>query len=198
MEGNVLDELLASSLGRIGWIALAGDPVFSCDHNIVGVYRLPLPPHLNRDAVNTSNTWSDSQVIWDAACCCIMAARSAGLISQEKERDCWMSVLADATHGSGNHRRQIVGQSLRCPVDDVCPDRRLAAGHVFFTPTVIVPLTATCLMFFLLAFYVTCLGLYFSLRSTTTLRAMGQTLGNARLFRRWLHVLLLPANGDRC
>ena len=106
----------------------------------------------------------------------LLAARAAGLVTGEKERDCWNSLLATPLSGpeimSGKVCGNLYGMRWALAV--------LLAMWMFallFDPLflfVIVVLTAT---FVMLAWYVTNVGLLFSLQNKTTLRAMGGTLG---------------------
>jgi hypothetical protein len=53
---------------------------------------------------------------------------------------------------------------------------------MLLTPSALWPALVTGFLFCLIAVYTTCLGLLFSLKSQTTLRAMGQTLGTLVFF----------------
>ena len=106
----------------------------------------------------------------------LLAARAAGLVSAEKERDCWMSLLATPLSGREIMTGKMWGNlySVRWPL--LVLTGAWALG-VFVEPGFIIAVLAMAGTFLLLAWYVTNLGLFFSLRSPTTLRAMGATLG---------------------
>ncbi|TWU20819.1 ABC transporter permease [Bythopirellula polymerisocia] len=105
----------------------------------------------------------------------LLAARAAGLIAQEKERDCWTSLLSTPLSGG----EIIDGKQW----GNLYSSRWLILVLVFawllellFMPDFIWALLVSGLTFAVLAFYTTNLGLFFSLRSATTMRAMGLTL----------------------
>ncbi len=105
----------------------------------------------------------------------LLAARAAGLIAQEKERDCWTSLLATPLGG-----REIIDGKLW---GNLYSGRWLLTVLVaawvlgmLFNSTFIWPLLASGLTFLVLAYYVSNLGLFFSLRSATSMRAIGLTL----------------------
>ena len=106
----------------------------------------------------------------------LLAARAAGLVTSEKERDCWLSLLATPLTGREIIRSKMWGNlySLRWPLLLLMVNWGLGVMLApVFAPVAIVLLGTYLLM----AWYVTNLGLFFSLRSQTTLRAMGATLG---------------------
>ncbi|MDZ4658356.1 MAG: ABC transporter permease subunit [Bythopirellula sp.] len=111
----------------------------------------------------------------------LLAARAAGLFSQEKERDTWISLLSTPLSGQEIILGKLCGNlySARWMLAILAVSWLLG---LFLDPTSIWPMLATCFVFSLLACYATCLGLLFSLRSTTTLRAMGLTLGTLVFF----------------
>jgi len=106
----------------------------------------------------------------------LLAARSAGLITQEKERDCWLSLLSTPLTG-----REIVDGKMwgnlyaaRWPFLLLL----FAWGlGIVFDPSYGWVVLALCATFIMAVWFVTNLGLFFSLRSETTLRSMGATLG---------------------
>jgi ABC-type transport system involved in multi-copper enzyme maturation permease subunit len=111
----------------------------------------------------------------------LVSARSAGLMSYEKERDCWITLLSTPLTG-----REIV-------VGKLCGNVYYAKWMLFILAaawllgmildvTAIWPALVSCVMFCLMTIYCTCVGLLFSLRSATTLRAMGLTLGTLMFF----------------
>ena len=106
----------------------------------------------------------------------LLAARAAGLVTSEKERDCWMSLLATPLSGHEIMTGKMWGNlyGIRWPLLVLASAWTLG---LLSEPGFIIAVVAMAVTFLLLAWYVTNLGLYFSLRSQTTLRAMGATLG---------------------
>jgi hypothetical protein len=106
----------------------------------------------------------------------LLAARAAGLVTSEKERDCWMSLLATPLSGREIMTGKMWGNlyGIRWPLLVLASAWTLG---LLSEPGFIIAVVAMAGTFLLLAWYVTNLGLYFSLRSQTTLRAMGATLG---------------------
>lgn len=105
----------------------------------------------------------------------LLSARAAGLIAQEKERDCWTSLLATPLTGQEIITGKLWGNlySSRWALFVLVTAWLLG---LLFTSTFIWPLLASGLTFLVLAYYVTNLGLFFSLRSPTSMRAIGITL----------------------
>ncbi|NOZ40977.1 MAG: ABC transporter permease subunit [Planctomycetes bacterium] len=106
----------------------------------------------------------------------LLAARAAGLVTSEKERDCWLSLLATPLTGREIIRSKMWGNlySLRWPLVVLMINWGLG---VLLAPNFLLAALALLGTYLLMAWYVTNLGLFFSLRSLTTLRAMGATLG---------------------
>lgn len=106
----------------------------------------------------------------------LLAARAAGLFTSEKERDCWLSLLSTPLTGREIISSKMWGNlySLRWPLLVLMINWGLG---VLLAPAFLLPAVALLATYLLLAWYVTNLGLCFSLRSQTTLRAMGATLG---------------------
>ena len=106
----------------------------------------------------------------------LLAARAAGLITQEKQQDTWLSLLATPLTGSEIVRGKMWGNlySLRWAalVLMLC----WALG-LLVAPKSLLTILTLGFVLLLTAWYVTNLGLFFSLRNMTTLRAMGSTLG---------------------
>ncbi len=105
----------------------------------------------------------------------LLAARAAGLIAQEKERDCWNSLLATPLTGEEIIDGKTWGNiySVRWIFLVIVVAWLLG---LFFSTTFLVPMIVSTLTFLVLAYYATNLGLLFSLRSTTSMRAIGLTL----------------------
>jgi hypothetical protein len=106
----------------------------------------------------------------------LLAARSAGLVTSEKERDCWLSLLATPLSGREIMAGKMWGNlyGIRWPLLVLAAAWTLG---LWLEPSFIVAVVAMAGTFLLLAWYVTNLGLCYSLRSQTTLRSMGATLG---------------------
>ena len=108
----------------------------------------------------------------------LAAARAAGLVTTEKERDCWLSLLATPLTGRDVVLGKLAGNlySLKSPM-------ALLAGAwglgLLLDPVMIVAAVAYFVTFLACASFVTSLGLYFSLSSATTMRATGATLATA-------------------
>lgn len=105
----------------------------------------------------------------------LLAARAAGLVTIEKERDCWISLLSTPLSGAEIMRAKMFGNLYAARWGYVlllltwllaaCFDARYL---------LIIPLLT--LSFVLCTLFVTNVGLQFSLSSSTSLRAMGATL----------------------
>ncbi|QDT74368.1 ABC-2 family transporter protein [Lacipirellula limnantheis] len=105
----------------------------------------------------------------------LLAARAAGLVTLERERDCWTSLLSTPLSGGEIMRAKLVGN--------------LYAARWGYLLLLITWLLAACfdgryllviplltLSFFLCTMFVTVVGLQYSLSSATSLRAMGAAL----------------------
>lgn len=105
----------------------------------------------------------------------LLSARAAGLFTQEKERDTWLSLLATPLTGDEIVRGKMLGNlySLRWAFGVLLSCWMLG---FFMAPESLVTILGLSVVFLLVAWYVTNVGLFFSLRSKTTLRAMGSTL----------------------
>jgi ABC-type transport system involved in multi-copper enzyme maturation permease subunit len=165
----------ATAWGRIGWLALF---VILLSVLICTFWVFALSFSANRESER--NDYNQYLVALTGYLGCgmllLLAARSAGLVSQEKERDTWLSLLSTPLSG-----REIIGGKMWGNLFSarwmfVILITAWALG-LLIDPHTIWPLLVTCATFFLIACYATSLGLFFSLRSPTTLRAMGLTLG---------------------
>lgn len=165
----------ASKLGRIGRIALSVI--------LLGLFAIAV--WMFWSSLTAANNWQRNNYFefligltgyLGTGLLLLLSARSAGLMSYEKERDCWITLLSTPLTG-----REIV-------LGKLCGNIYYAKWMVFILAvawllgmlldvTAIWPAIISSLIFCLIAVYCTCVGLLFSLRSTTTLRAMGQTLG---------------------
>ncbi len=106
----------------------------------------------------------------------LLASRAAGLVTSERERDCWLSLVSTPLTGSEIIRGKLWGNlySVRWGLAVLVAHWGLG---VFLDPSFVLAAMASLGTFLLLAWYVSVLGLRFSLGSLTTLRAMGATLG---------------------
>ncbi len=106
----------------------------------------------------------------------LLAARASGLFTQEKERDCWTSLLSTPLTGreivTGKMWGNLYAARWALTVMMVAWLFGLLLNPMFFVPSLF-----TLITFLVLAVYATNLGLLFSLASPTSLRAMGLTLG---------------------
>jgi len=106
----------------------------------------------------------------------MLAARASGLVTSEKERDCWLSLLSTPLSGREIIRGKLWGNLYSSRWSLVVLAVHWGVG-VLLEPGFLLAALATLATFLLYAWYVTNLGLFFSLSSQTTLRAMGATLG---------------------
>ena len=106
----------------------------------------------------------------------LLAARAAGLVTSEKEHDCWLSLLATPLSGREIMTGKMWGNlyGLRWPMLVLASAWTLG---VVIEPGFIFAIVAMAFTFLVTAWYATNLGLWYSLRSQTTLRSMGATLG---------------------
>jgi hypothetical protein len=110
----------------------------------------------------------------------LLASRSAGLITSEKESDCWLSLLATPLEPSEIVQGKLWGNlyAVRWPLGVLAVHWGLG---VWLDPGFALAAVGLLAVFLLYASYVTLLGLFFSLHSDTSLRAMGATLGTLLL-----------------
>ena len=105
----------------------------------------------------------------------LLAARASGLVTIEKERDCWISLISTPLTGGEIMRGKLLGNlySMRWGFLLLLTAWLLAAFldvRYFFVAALM------SVVFLLCAWFVTSVGLLYSLRSNTSLRAMGFTL----------------------
>jgi ABC-type transport system involved in multi-copper enzyme maturation permease subunit len=104
-----------------------------------------------------------------------LAVRAAGLITQEKESDTWLSLIATPLTASEIYRGKTLG-NLYAARGSLLLMVALDASVVLVRPSFVVPATINLIAFSILGLFVSHLGLWFSLRSATTMRSMGLTL----------------------
>jgi ABC-type transport system involved in multi-copper enzyme maturation permease subunit len=164
-----------TTLGRIGWGAIL--------LIMIGVIVSTIMMFINQ-LTNTTTYGQDDYFEYLAALSgylgtgmlLLMAVRAAGLFAQEKERDCWITLLSTPLTGEEIVNGKLLGNlySTRWLWVLLIVSWLLGA---LFDPLILYPLAITVLTLLLVSVYTTCLGLFFSLRSPTSLRAMAQTLG---------------------
>lgn len=163
----------STNLGRIGWVAMAvilfGILVFTIWFFIESL-----------SYANQRDSYFEFQLAVTGYLGCgmllLLAARSAGLISQEKERDCWISLLSTPLTGKEIIVGKLCGNLYSARWMLLVLGVSWGLG-LLIDPNSVGQMVLTCGMFLIFATFASCLGLCFSLRSPTTLRAMGQTLG---------------------
>jgi ABC-type transport system involved in multi-copper enzyme maturation permease subunit len=105
----------------------------------------------------------------------LLAARAAGLITGEKERDCWTSLIGTPLTGGEIVRAKLLGNlwSIRWVIACLL---FVWGGGCLMDPGFVVVCPFLAGGFLLLACYASVLGLTFSFHCRNTLRAMGATL----------------------
>ena len=115
--------------------------------------------------------------------CCgllLLTARAAASITSEKERDCWVSLIGTPLEARQIVKAKVLGSlwSLR----GLAPFLAVVwLPALLLRPEYILGIVFTLLDLWILAAFVATLGVYCSLRSKSTLRAMGAALGIAIL-----------------
>lgn len=106
----------------------------------------------------------------------LLGGRAAGLVTLEKEQDSWLSLLATPLTGKEIIQGKALGNvySMRWPFFVLMICWGLA---VLLMPSFILVVAVLVALFMMFAWYVSNLGILFSLRSKTTMRSMGATLG---------------------
>ena len=106
----------------------------------------------------------------------LLASRASSLVTTEVERDCWTSILATPLTGREVMMGKMWGNlySMRWALMMLAV---IWGFGVLLDPGYFLGVILSAANFFIAAWYVTNLGLFFSLRSKTSLRAMGSTLG---------------------
>ena len=164
-----------TKLGLIGWVSIALILLTVC-----GIMLTVLINTLLSGSGNRQNEFHIGIMVLTGylgtGVLLLLAARAAGLMTSEKERDCWLSLISTPLTGREIVRGKMWGNlySLRWPLFVLAVNWALG---VLLAPAFLLPAIALFATFTLMAWYVTNLGLFFSLQSQTTLRAMGATLG---------------------
>jgi len=111
----------------------------------------------------------------------VLATRAAGLITQEKERETWLALLATPLTAHEIILGKLAGNlySIRWVVTILLFAWALA---LILSAEYLLPAMLFFLVFAVLATYSSLLGLLFSLQSPTSLRAIGSTLAVLILF----------------
>jgi ABC-type transport system involved in multi-copper enzyme maturation permease subunit len=158
-------------LGIIGWLAMAAIVTTVMGLMLYGFWYALVE---NRPRQFTEGLYGLSAFI-GSGLLLMGAARSASLITVEKERDTWVSLLSTPLSG-----REIIGGKLLGNLYSL----RYGIALLFFSwllgcvlnvRYVFVTAVMLATLLLLLAF-ITAVGLAFSARSSTSLRAMGLTL----------------------
>jgi ABC-type transport system involved in multi-copper enzyme maturation permease subunit len=105
----------------------------------------------------------------------LLGARASGLVTIEKERDCWISLLATPLTGCEIMRGKMLGNLYSARWGFFLLLFAWALAAILDVRYLLVG-TIMAGAFLVCAWFVTNLGLLFSLRSTTSMRAMGLTL----------------------
>lgn len=106
----------------------------------------------------------------------VLGARAAGLITLERERDCWISLMSTPLTGREILDGKIVGNlyAMRWLLAVLASTWLLG---IWINLGFVYPALAMAITFFLAAAFVTNLGLAYSLSAKSTLRSMAATLG---------------------
>jgi hypothetical protein len=105
----------------------------------------------------------------------LLAARGAGLVTIEKERDCWISLLSTPLTGGEIMRAKMLGNLYAARWGYILLLITWLLASLFDSHyLLLIPLLT--FSFFLCTLFVTNVGLEYSLASSTSLRAMGATL----------------------
>ncbi len=105
----------------------------------------------------------------------LVAARASGLVTVEKERDCWTSLLSTPLTGADVIRGKTLGNLYAARWGLALLAVAWALGLVFDARFILVAAITTAVLL-LCAWFLTAVGLYYSLKSNTSLRALGFTL----------------------
>jgi len=105
----------------------------------------------------------------------LLAARGAGLVTIEKERDCWTSLLSTPLTGREIMTSKLLGNLYAMRWGLVLLTVAWACGIVLDIRYLFVA-AVMAVAFLLCAWFVTEVALVYSLRSNTTLRALGFSL----------------------
>jgi ABC-type transport system involved in multi-copper enzyme maturation permease subunit len=168
------------TLGRIGWAAMI----------VILVSLLGMTIWIFWESLGSTDDWSRNNYFQylmgltgylGCGMLLLSASRAAGLMSQEKERDTWVSLLSTPLTGQEIVLGKLCGNLYHAKWMLAILILSWLLG-IFLAPTAIWPAIFTGFQFCLMAVYTTCLGLLFSLKSPTTLRAMGQTIGTLIFF----------------
>jgi ABC-type transport system involved in multi-copper enzyme maturation permease subunit len=107
----------------------------------------------------------------------LLAARASSLVTLEKERDCWISLISTPLDGRDIVGGKWLGNLYAVRWGFMVLFLAWLLGVVLDVRYLAIVALST-LTFVVIAAFVTALGIYFSLRSTTSLRAMGLTLAS--------------------
>ena len=177
-DAMIWKELFAgTSVTKLGWIGRICMALILLTICSFAVVSLVTTLNSTRDGVGEYHMYLLGMTMYLApGILLLLAARAAGLVTSEKERDCWLSLISTPLTGREIVRSKMWGNlySVRWPLLVLAINWALG---VAISPVFAPFFLALLATFVLLAWYVTNLGLCFSLQSQTTLRAMGATLG---------------------
>lgn len=181
MWKELFAEPAANKLGWLGNIlmgiivlAVLGFTAYFFYESTVGMYQYGNP---NRHEAYLTYTAIISNII-GCGSLLIMAARAASSITSEKERDCWVSLLGTPLLPAEIISAKVLGNmyAMRWMFFLLAIIWGLAMS---LDPGSIVPIGFQCATLVMLAFYVSALGVLYSLWCKTSLKAMAATLATA-------------------
>jgi len=105
----------------------------------------------------------------------LVAARASGLVTVEKERDCWISLISTPLSGGDVIRGKTLGNLYAARWGIALVLLAWALG-ITFDATIGLATLGMLLSLVLCSWFLTLLGLTYSLRSATSLRSLGFTL----------------------
>jgi ABC-type transport system involved in multi-copper enzyme maturation permease subunit len=141
------------------------------------------------NALTRGGGWNKEEYLWSAtgmielvgcATLLLLAARAASQVAAERERDTWLSLISTPLSGSEIVAGKLLG-NLYAARWSLLLMLVVALPALTFNFSAILPLAGCLAVFALLATFVSLWGLAGSLKSPSTLRAMGIALG-ATLF----------------
>lgn len=135
-----------------------------------GYYRAPIQQYAEFVAVFTGLVGSGVLLL--------IAARASGLVTVEKERDCWTSLISTPLSGAEVIRGKTLGNLYAARWGFALLLCAWLTGLVFDVGFVVTTIGMS-LVFVLCSWFVTSLGLLYSLKSKTSLRSLGFTLAVA-------------------
>jgi ABC-type transport system involved in multi-copper enzyme maturation permease subunit len=174
------ERLSQKTLGRLGWGARIVTVLFFG----AAWFLLFVTVLYSLKYAFSNRDWWESPIMYFAflgaptiACIAMLltAVRAAGAITAEREQDTWISLISTPLDGSEIVRAKMVGAAF-----SVRYWYLLIAAAWFFCallhPTYIIVIPVLAFVYALGLWFAAVVGVYFSLRSATSLKAMGSTL----------------------